>query len=161
MKKSAFPPILHGKCMFCGADNDKDIHPHIRIKEEGGIFVHAYCDNCSARTETKRSQGEAVSAWMGGHYTIPVQAESRIYQECVNMMHGLVEDFNEWLEWQGIEVPFEERFRVGRYPAQIVNDLFLRHTKHSGGTSTRAKCRELGIDDCTRLIWFDVSEEEE
>lgn len=159
MKRSkVYAPIRNGKCKFCGADNNEK--EHIFIGEEDGR-VFAYCNNCSARTEEKLSQGEAVSAWNGGHYTIQVQTERQIYDGCLSLMQGLVDSFKEWLEWQGIETPEEERFRRYYYPAEIVNRLFLYHTYHSGGTSTRAKCHELGIEDPTRLIEFKVEDEED
>ena len=45
---------------------------------------------------------------------------------------------------------FEERFdcKMGFSYSyfELVQQLFLMGTNHSGGTSTRAKCRELGVD---------------
>ena len=44
----------------------------------------------------------------------------------------------------------EERFQVELSYFHIVNRLLLWETSHSGGTSTREKCDELGFDssDC-------------
>jgi hypothetical protein len=103
----------------------------------------------------------AIAYWRAGDYTIPVQSEAEIYKECVKLMQGLVEEFGEWLKWQGVDVPEEERFCLYKSPFEIVNRLFLWHTTHSGGTSTRAKCHELGIEDSSRSILFAIEEEDD
>jgi len=152
--------LKQAKCKFCGADNDIDKNPHVKVHGRDVIWI-VYCDNCSASTKICDTKAGAITRWSLGHYTIPIQTERQIYDACVNLMHGLVEDFKEWIEWQGIEVPDDELFQIGKYPTEIVNRLFLWHTTHSGGTSTRAKCRELGIEDSTKMIKFEVSEDEE
>lgn len=151
--------LEHGKCKYCGADNDTDKHPHIKIARTDCGYV-AYCDNCRAQTDAWATPEAATYEWLLVLYTIPTQSERQIYEGAVNLMHGLVEDFKEWLEWQGVEVPEDEAFCVSVPPTSIVNKLFLWHTGHSGGTSTRAKCRELGIEDPTRTIEFTVREGE-
>lgn len=39
-----------------------------------------------------------------------------------------------------------ERFYYRMSYFSIVQELFLFRTSHSGGTSTRAKCKQLGVD---------------
>lgn len=44
------------------------------------------------------------------------------------------------------ELDEEERFYYRMSYFSIVQELFLFRTSHSGGTSTRAKCKQLGVD---------------
>lgn len=152
--------ILAGaKCQFCGADNSgKYEHIHLYTTEDNEYFVR--CNNCAATTPVMPTSIGAIAYWRAEDYTIPTQSEKQIYEGCLALMHGLVEEFGEWLEWQGVEVPEEERFCLNMPPTEIVNRLFLYHTSHSGGTSTRAKCHELGIEDCSRSIEFKVVNDE-
>ncbi len=90
-------------------------------------------------------------------------SEKDIYDGCLSLMEGLVADFEEYLEFIGVdtsEYPDEEKFGVSYSPMEIVERLFLLKTYHSGGTSQMLKCRELGIDPSER-IRFTFSEEEE
>ena len=80
-------------------------------------------------------------------------SEKHILEGCIALMTELTDSFAEWLEWQGIEVPEEERFCHRFYYTEIVERLFLWHTHHSGGTSQRMKCEELGVSG---TIDFDV-----
>lgn len=43
---------------------------------------------------------------------------------------------------------------------KMVQELFLFRTSHSGGTSTRAKCRQFGVDS-SENVEFKFSEEED
>jgi hypothetical protein len=145
--------LQDASCRLCGAENNEK-YKHIALYRNEDLDYFVKCDNCSAMTPKMDSSFSAIAHWMADVYTIPTHTESQIYEGCVALMHGLVEEFKEWLDWQGIEVPEEERFCLNMHPTGIVNRLFLYHTSHSGGTSTRAKCHELGIDDCTRSIEF-------
>lgn len=152
--------ILAGaECQFCGAVNNEKYH-HIALCKTEDLDYFVKCDNCSAMTPEFSDAMPAIAYWRAGDYTIPIQSEKQIYEGCVALMQGLVEEFGEWLEWQGVEVPEEERFCLNMHPTEIVNRLFLYHTSHSGGTSTRAKCHELGIEDCSRSIEFKVVDDE-
>ena len=53
----------------------------------------------------------------------------------------------------------DEHFKVCYTNAEIVNRLLLSTTTHSGGTSTRQKCKELGLDS-SKSIEFSFSTEE-
>lgn len=152
--------LLNAKCDRCGAENNEKYN-HIALYKTEDMKYFVKCDNCVAITPRYYTETAAMACWRAGEYTIPTHSERQIYEGCISLMQGLVEDFKEWLEFQGIEVAEDERFRIGKYPTKIVNRLFLWHTGHAGGTSTRAKCNELGIEDSTRTIWFDVKEDEE
>ena len=87
-------------------------------------------------------------------------SEIKLIEDKANK-EGKHEKKNAYWKSQGIEVPEEERFCLYMHPTEIVNRLFLYHTDHSGGTSTRAKCHELGIEDCSRTIEFKVVDDDE
>ena len=58
------------------------------------------------------------------------------------------------------ELSEEERFCYNMSYFHIVQELFLFRTSHSGGTSTRAKCRQFGVDS-SENVEFKFSEEED
>ena len=79
-------------------------------------------------------------------------------------MQEMVNEFAEWYRWQHgedaiEELDEEERFCFRKSYFSIVQELFLIGTNHSGGTSTRAKCEQLGVDSAEE-IEFDWSDEE-
>lgn len=93
-------------------------------------------------------------------------SESDILKECISLMHELVDDFAKWYEYVHgenaiAELGEEERFCVRKSYFSIVQQLFLFHTKHSGGGSTCAKCHELGIKDWSEDIEFGFEVEED
>lgn len=154
--------ILAGaKCQFCGADNSGEYeHIHLYTTEDNEYFVR--CNNCAATTPIMPTSIGAIAYWREEVYSIPSHNEPAIYKGCVNLLKGMVEAFGEWLEFTGLNeyVDDEMRFSISMQPTEIVNRLFLYHTSHSGGTSTRAKCHELGIDDCSRSIEFKVVDDD-
>ena len=90
--------------------------------------------------------------------------EKHILECCISLMQEVVNKFAEWYRWQHgedaiDELDEEERFCFRKSYFRIVQKLFLLRTNHSGGTSTRAKCEQLGVDS-TEEIEFDWSEEE-
>ena len=90
--------------------------------------------------------------------------EKHILKSCLGLMQEMVNDFAEWYRWQHgedsiEELDEEEIFCVRKTYFLIVQKLFLLHTNHSGGTSTRAKCKQLGVD-WGEEIEFDWSDEE-
>ena len=90
--------------------------------------------------------------------------EKHILKSCLGLMQEMVNDFAEWYRWQHgedsiEELDDEEIFCIRKTYFRIVQELFLLHTNHSGGTSTRAKCEQLGVD-WGEEISFDWSEEE-
>lgn len=83
-------------------------------------------------------------------------SERQIYDNCLNLMKDLVGKFEEYLEFIEVDIDDYPAFGDNLYPEEIVSRLFLSGTAHSGGASSRAKCRELGIDyDKTVYIGFE------
>lgn len=90
--------------------------------------------------------------------------EKHILECCISLMKEVVNEFAEWYRWQHgedaiKELDEEERFCFRKSYFSIVQELFLLCTHHSGGTSTRAKCEQLGVDS-SEEIEFDWSDEE-
>lgn len=90
--------------------------------------------------------------------------EKHILECCISLMQEVVNEFAEWYRWQHgedaiDELDEEERFCFRKSYFHIVQELFLLGTNHSGGTSTRAKCEQLGVDSAEE-IEFDWSDEE-
>ena len=90
--------------------------------------------------------------------------EKHILECCISLMQEVVDEFAEWYRWQYgedaiEELGEEERFCFRKSYFRIVQELFLLCTNHSGGTSTRAKCEQLGVDS-SEEIEFDWREEE-
>ena len=89
--------------------------------------------------------------------------EKHILECCINLMQEMVNEFAEWYRWQHgedaiKEIDAEERFCFRKSYFCIVQELFLFGTHHSGGTSTRAKCEQLGVDS-SEEIKFDWRDE--
>lgn len=93
-------------------------------------------------------------------------SEKEILKCCIQLMHELVGDFQEWYEFihgedAVRELPEDERFVVNKTYFHIVNKLFLWTTTHSGGGSTITKCAELGIEDSSEYVKFSFEIEDE
>ena len=98
---------------------------------------------------------------------IESQPESQILESCIELMQDLTNNFLEWHDFvygeDAIkEFSEEERFNISMSYFTIVQKLFLQHTHHSGGTSTRQKCRELGVayDKDISFSFTDIEETE-
>ena len=95
--------------------------------------------------------------------TISSHSEKQILEGCIALIQEMVDGFREYLDYIGHDEPeYEEEkqpFHMSYF--HIVNRLFLWHTSHSGGTSTRAKCHELGIDDSSQDVEFYLWEDAE
>ena len=92
-------------------------------------------------------------------------SEKEIYEGCLSLMEGLMDEFYGYLEFLGVdlkEYPEDERFKLDINPTDIMYSLFLRRTSHSGGTSCRMKCKELGVDPykAVKYDYSDYTEEE-
>lgn len=90
--------------------------------------------------------------------------EKHILECCISLMKEMVNEFAEWYRWQHgedaiEELDEEERFCFKKSYFRIVQELFLLGTNHSGGTSTKAKCEQLGVDS-SEEIEFDWRNEE-
>lgn len=82
--------------------------------------------------------------------------EKHILECCISLMQEMVNEFAEWYRWQHgedaiEELDKEERFCFRKSYFRIVQELFLLGTNHSGGTSTRAKCEQLGVDSAEEI----------
>lgn len=78
---------------------------------------------------------------------VTCHSEAQILEGCIVLMHELTGYFQEYLEWMGVKPETsEETFSWNPSYFHIVQRLFLWHTDHGGGTSTRLKCRELGVE---------------
>lgn len=98
-----------------------------------------------------------------GHEMTKSHGEVDVYKGCIALMQELMDRFEEYLDFIGLDpkqAEDEECFSTYFYPAHIVERLFLWNTGHSGGTSQRLKCRELGIDDNKTVIFEDRRLEE-
>lgn len=98
-----------------------------------------------------------------GHEMTKSHRETEIYEGCIALMQELMGRFEDYLDFIGLdpkEANDEERFATYFYPTHIVERLFLWGTHHSGGTSQRLKCRELGINDDEQVIFEDTRGEE-
>lgn len=93
---------------------------------------------------------------------IESHSEQKIVECCIDLMKELVNEFEKYIDYIDIdltELPDDEHFKVCYTNAEIVNRLLLSTTTHSGGTSTRQKCKELGLDS-SKSIEFSFSTEE-
>lgn len=111
-------------------------------------------EECRAAVEKQNSANKELES----------HDEKRILECCISLMQELVNEFAEWYRWQHGEdaiegLDEEERFCFRKSYFCVVQELFLLGTNHSGGTSTRAKCEQLGVDSAEE-IKFDWSDEE-
>lgn len=95
------------------------------------------------------------------------QPEEKIVQCCLGLMQELVDHFMGWYDWihgegAAAQLPEDERFCYNYTYFHIVQRLLFWNTHHSGGTSTRAKCSQLGLDPEKYIEFgFDIEDEEE
>jgi hypothetical protein len=83
-------------------------------------------------------------------------SEKDIVNGCVSLMQNLYENMIQYMEFMGFEYDKEveeERPHFEYSYFEIVNKLLLYRTSHSGGTSTRKKCKQLGYDSSERIIF--------
>ena len=140
-------------CRFCGA-HGKEILMRVGPKDRGARVV---CRNCAAETLSLPTMEDAARFWNQGYCTIPSHDERNILDACIHLMAGMIEDFKEYCDYMGWKPDpenEEEQYTVRIHYREIVSQLFLWNTHHSGGTSSEAKCRELGIEDGNELVAF-------
>lgn len=82
--------------------------------------------------------------------------EKHILKYCISLMRELVGKFEEWYEYVHGEDAIkelceDEKFCYRMSYFNIVQELFLLATSHSGGTSTRAKCEQLCVDSSDEI----------
>lgn len=94
--------------------------------------------------------------------TIESHSDADITQGCIDLMNQLVGRFEEYMDLVDIQPESEEeRFQTSFTNAEIVQRLLLWKTSHSGGTSTWAKCRELGLDPGEEICFEDDRDKED
>lgn len=87
--------------------------------------------------------------------------EVHILNGCISLLYELFGRFKEYLEFVGFEPDSDEEiFRTEMTYGEIVRRLFLWSTHRSGGTSTAAKCRTLGVK-YSENVCFDAGEEDD
>lgn len=91
--------------------------------------------------------------------------EKYILKYCISLMNELTGFFEKWYRWVHgenavEELSEEEKFCCNMSYFHIVQELFLFRTYHSGGSSTMAKCRQLGVDSGD-YVTFKFMEEED
>lgn len=107
--------------------------------KQDGEFINWLCNRAIA--EIKEANKAAA---------VESHSEKEIYQGCIRLMRQMVRYFKEYLDVIGVDLASiyeDEQFSVAFSNFEIVQDLFLYGTSHSGGNSTRKKCKELGLDD--------------
>lgn len=90
-------------------------------------------------------------------------SERDILNACIQLLEEMVGHFRVYLDWADFK-PDDEEKECGYFGMSyfhIVQKLFLQNTSHSGGTSTRQKCQELGIKDWSEGVRFKLWEGEE
>lgn len=89
-------------------------------------------------------------------------SEKSILNGCISLMYELFGEFKQYLEYMDI-VPEtdEEKFCTHFTYGQIVQELFLLNTKHSGGASTRAKCNVLGVSYSGEVVFDAMAADED
>ena len=75
-------------------------------------------------------------------------SECEIYEGCLKILQKTIDTVDEQLRQYDIMGDIQLNF----VPTELVRTLFLSNTSHSGGTSTRKKCEELGIDTDDMII---------
>ena len=87
-------------------------------------------------------------------------SDRQIYDGCIELMNKMMDNVAFYLDFLGVdldELADDEKLCFGFSKMEIVRTLFLQHTGHAGGTSTRAKCDELGID-WSESEYFDITD---
>lgn len=90
-------------------------------------------------------------------------SEKNILNGAISLMETVFRYMIDYMDYMGFEYDNDDdeekpRFEMSNF--EIVQRLFLSRTSNSGGTSTRAKCKELGVEDDV-MINFEWSEEDE
>lgn len=155
-------PIMYPGTMFL---TEKEAREHLeRNHYHYSEDAHTYC-MCAWRSPEVEKLWKILreTKWDCQDKELESHEEKYILQYCISLMQELVGRFEEWYRWVHgenavEELSEEERFCYNMSYFHIVQKLFLLGTYHSGGTSTMAKCRQLGVDS-SENIEFKFSEE--
>lgn len=94
------------------------------------------------------------------HTGVESHSERDIVDGCITLMKNMWKEFIDYLDYMEVDYDLDDMpsFRFSYF--YIVQQLLLLHTNHSGGTSTRQKCDELGLE-WSRSIEFRIDEDGE
>lgn len=156
-------PFMYPNTMFL---TEKEAREHLeRNHYHYSEDAHTYC-MCAWRSPDVEKLWKILreTKWDCKDKELESHDEKLILQCCISLMQELVSGFEEWYRWMHgenaiEELSEEERFCYNMSYFHIVQELFLFHTSHSGGTSTMAKCRQLGVDSGDS-VEFEFGEEE-
>ena len=92
---------------------------------------------------------------MGEKVPIQSHSEEKILEGCIALLREMAGKFQDILDYYDVDTMGDDPVITMNY-FHIVQRLFLFSTDHGGGTSTREKCKELGIDDYGKSIVFNL-----
>lgn len=138
---------------------------------KGADDLTVILDALTEYTERKRQRAREIETNLnaGDEYgDLRSHEEKHILEGCVNLMGRMAEELVDWLRYaeDGGCICLEDvadsgvLFNYCISYGEIVNTLFLHRTGHSGGTSTAAKCRTLGVDSADAVV-FEIKMEDE
>ena len=90
--------------------------------------------------------------------------EKKILEGCISLLLEAGEYFREYLAFIGASPDEQDEYEKASIEmtiGHIVKRLFLYHTLHSGGTSTAAKCKQLGYNSDSSIVVYETGKEEE
>lgn len=90
-------------------------------------------------------------------------SEKDIVNGCIGLMEDVHERMMEYMEMMGFEYNSKDKEEIPQFRYsyfEIVQRLLLQGTSHSGGTSTRKKCEQLGFDSYETIIIGENEREE-
>lgn len=118
-----------------------DSESHSEVCEECDLYGVVGCDHC---------ENDAIE--------IAIKALEEVQQY---RAIGTPEECRAAMEKQNVnkELESHDEKHILECCISLMQELFLLGTNHSGGTSTRAKCEQLGVDS-SEEIEFDWSDEE-
>ena len=147
----------------------QNIRPHsgmipVRMAEAVDTAIQALEEVQQYRTIGTPEECQTAMEQQNVNKELESHDEKQTLECCISLMQEMVNEFAEWYRWQHGEDAIEEldeedRFCFRKSYFSIVQELFLIGTNHSGGTSTRAKCEQLGVDSAEE-IEFDWRNEE-
>lgn len=80
-------------------------------------------------------------------------SETETVKACIDLMGTVFHRMVEYIDEMGFEYDEETRPAEVFSYFEIVQSLLLSRTRHSGGTSTIAKCKQLGFDPSETIIF--------
>lgn len=139
-------------------EKDGTIKQPVALSENDIELVEAALMCYAGVLNTDAAQREGAIECGSEDGNLKSHSEKDIWKGCLALMHGLLEDVQRWLLFVDInpnDYEGEEKFCYSASCFTMVQRLFLWNTTHSGGTSTMAKMRELGITKESEVFEFD------